>query len=153
MKSLILLLLCAFVATSTHAQQPDEKEAIKKTMNTLFEAMRKGDTVLLKSVFAQGAVLHGVAYNKEQNMLVATDKLKGFIKAVGAPHKQTWDERAIYNDIKIDGDLASVWAPYKFYLGTQFSHCGVDIIQLSKAKDGWKIIYLVDNSRKDNCPD
>jgi hypothetical protein len=47
--------------------------------------------------------------------------------------------------------MASVWAPYKFYLGDKFSHCGVDVFQLMKTGDGWKIIYIVDTRRKGDC--
>ncbi|MFD2144887.1 hypothetical protein [Mucilaginibacter antarcticus] len=39
-----------------------------------------------------------------------------FIKMIGARHKGVYDERIVFSGIKIDGDLASVWAPYKFYL-------------------------------------
>jgi len=153
MKATLPIIFALLLTGSIFAQQTDDKEAIKKSVNTLFEAMRKGDTLLLKTVFHPNAVLHGVAITKDDNVLQANDRLKGFIKAVGAPHKQMWDERITYGDIKIDGNLASVWAPYKFYLGTEFSHCGVDVFQLMKTKSGWKIIYLVDNTRKDNCPE
>jgi hypothetical protein len=53
--------------------------------------------------------------------------------------------------VLIDGNLASVWTDYKFYIGEKFSHCGVNSFQLFKGDDGWKIIYIIDTRRKDNC--
>ncbi|RYZ94279.1 MAG: hypothetical protein EOP47_28140, partial [Sphingobacteriaceae bacterium] len=61
--------------------------------------------------------------------------------------------RITWGDIKIDGELASVWTPYKFYLGDKFSHCGINFFQLMKMATGWKVIYIVDTRRKDNCPE
>jgi hypothetical protein len=54
-------------------------------------------------------------------------------------------------EIKVDGDLASAWTPYEFYVGEEFSHCGVNSFQLLKTADGWKIFHIVDTRRKDNC--
>lgn len=75
------------------------------------------------------------------------------VKIVGTPHSAVYDERIVFGGIKIDGPLASVWAPAKFYLGETFDHCGVDFYQLAKTEDGWKIIHLAYTVRKDNCKD
>lgn len=150
MKNLILLLLVFFLSFKTFAQQTDQ-EGIKQTINTLFDAMRKGDSTLLRSTFAKDIVFQSIANKKDGSVTLVTEKANDFIKQIGTPHKEVYDEQIVYNDIKIDGELASVWAPYKFYLGKTFSHCGVDVFQLMKTKDGWKIIYIVDTRRKDNC--
>lgn len=139
------------MANITAYCQQIETDAVKKTVNTMFDAMRKGDSTLLKSVFSKEMVLQSVSNNKEGKAVFSTEKADGFIKAIGTPHTEVYDERITFGDIKIDGDLASVWAPYKFYLGDKFSHCGVDVFQLMKTTDGWKIIYIVDTRRKDNC--
>jgi hypothetical protein len=96
-------------------------------------------------------VLQSVSNNKEGKAILSVEKADDFVKAIGKPHSSIYDERITFGDIKIDGDLASVWAPYKFYLGDKFSHCGVDVFQLMKIATGWKIIYIVDTRRKDNC--
>jgi ketosteroid isomerase-like protein len=150
MKKLLVLSLLLIFSTNLFAQQ-SATDAIKQTINTLFDAMKKSDTTLLHSVFSKDMVLQSVSTNKEGKTVLKTDKADDFVKIVGTPHALTYDERIVYGDIKIDGDLASVWAPYKFYLGDKFNHCGVDVFQLMKTTDGWKIIYIVDTRRKDNC--
>jgi hypothetical protein len=151
MKKLLFLIFIILLSIKTFAQQTDQ-DAVKQTINNMFDAMRKGDSTLLRSTFARGIAFQGVANKKDETTLV-TENPDDFIKAVGTPHKGVWDERVTFKDIKIDGDLASVWAPYKFYLNGQFSHCGVDVFQLMRTKTGWKIIYIVDTRRKDNCPE
>jgi hypothetical protein len=152
MKKSITLIVIMILCIRSYAQQTDQ-DAIKQTINTMFDAMRKGDSTLLRSTFAKGIAFQGVANKKDGSVALETEDANAFIKAVGTPHKGVWDEQVVYKDIKIDGPLASVWAPYKFYLDKAFSHCGVDVFQLMKTKDGWKIIYIVDTRRKDNCPE
>ena len=138
------------VGRTTYCQQT-ATEAVKQTVNTMFDAMRKGDSTLLRSTFSKDMILQSVLTNKEGKPVLSVEKADGFVKAIGTPHALVYDERITFGDIKIDGDLASVWAPYKFYLGDKFSHCGVDAFQLMKTAAGWKIIYIVDTRRKDNC--
>lgn len=152
MRRIILLCLMLVVASRAFSQQA-ETDAIKKTINTLFAAMKKGDSTLLKSVFHQNMVLQTVANKKDGSKMLVTEKPEEFLKAVGTPHTDVWDERITFGDIKIDADLASVWTPYKFYVSDKFSHCGVNFFQLMKTADGWKVIYIVDTRRKDNCPE
>jgi hypothetical protein len=148
-KLLIVAMLCVL---SAPAFCQTEKDDIKKAITTMFDAMRKGDSTMLHSVFAKGLVFHGVA-TKNGDTEVEAENPADFLKAVGTPHKNVWDERITFGDIKVDGPLASVWTPYKFYLDDKFSHCGIDFFQLMKTKTGWKIIYIVDTRRKDNCPE
>ncbi|MCO5950431.1 nuclear transport factor 2 family protein [Mucilaginibacter flavidus] len=150
MKKLLLINFMLIAAFAAFAQQ-SATDGVKQSINTMFDAMRKGDSTLLKSVFAKEMVLQSISTNKEGKAVISTDSANDFAKAIGTPHTSVYDERITYGDIKIDGDLASVWAPYKFYLGDKFSHCGVDVFSLMKTAAGWKIIYIVDTRRKDNC--
>ena len=147
----IIAFFVLFASTVTAYCQNNEQEAVKKVVNNMFTAMRTRDTVLLKSVFAADMVLQSVVNKKDGTTALITEKAGGFVKQVGTPHKEVYDERITIADVKIDGPLACVWAPYKFYVGTTFSHCGVDVFQLMKTTAGWKIIYIVDTRRKDNC--
>lgn len=152
MKKIILSSLILLTSFKTFAQQTDQ-DAVKQTINTMFDAMRKGDSIMLRSTFHKNIVFEGVANKKDGTVALDIDNPNDFIKAVGTPHKEMWDEQITFNDIKIDGDLASVWTPYKFYLGKTFSHCGVDVFTLMRTPAGWKIIYIIDTRRKGNCPE
>lgn len=152
MKKLSFLAIILLTSFTAFAQQTD-KDAVKQAINTMFDAMRKGDSTMLRSTFHKSIVFEGVANKKDGTVELNLENPNDFIKAVGSPHKEMWDEQITFNDIKVDGDLASVWAPYKFYLGKTFSHCGVDVFQLMRTPAGWKIIYVVDTRRKGNCPE
>jgi len=131
--------------------QSTEEAGIKEAINNLFEGMRKSDAVLIQSALSETAVLQTIKKNKEGKLIVQNESVADFLTAITKPHTEIYDERIVFETIKIDGPLASVWTPYKFYVGTNFIHCGVDSYQLVKIDGKWKIQYLIDTRRKDGC--
>ncbi|QHS54426.1 nuclear transport factor 2 family protein [Mucilaginibacter sp. 14171R-50] len=148
-----LLLATLILALSAPAFCQTDQDDIKKTITTMFDGMRKGDSTMLRSTFHKDMVLQSVVNKRDGSTVLLTEKADEFVKQVGTPHKEIYDERITWGDIKVDGDLASAWTPYKFYVGEKFSHCGVDFYQLMKTAAGWKIIYIVDTRRTGNCPE
>ena len=51
--------------------------------------------------------------------------------------ERMWDP-----EVRVAGALATVWTPYDFYVGSEFSHCGIDVATLMRRDGGWKIINL-----------
>lgn len=130
-----------------------QAEEIKKPIAALFDGMRKNDSMLIKSAFAPAAFMQTIIKTKDGQTEVRSITVSDFITSVTGPHKDIYDERITYNMIKSDGDLAIAWTPYRFYIGTAFSHCGVNSFQLVKIKGEWRIQYIIDTQRKDDCPD
>lgn len=127
-----------------------ESEAVKKVITQLFDGMRKGDSSMVSQAFSKSIIMQTIS-NRQGDIQVRSDEAAGFLKAVGTPHPDIWDERISFDQILIDDNLASVWTSYQFFIGDKFSHCGVNSFQLVKGKEGWKIIYLIDTRRKENC--
>ncbi|QNH63897.1 nuclear transport factor 2 family protein [Hymenobacter sediminicola] len=151
MKHLFLPVALLLSASAAHAQtSTTETEAVKKTVQSFFDGMRKGDSTLVRSTLAPGAVFHTLSTRNSQTKLLAENP-SDFVKAVGTPHKETWDERISFDKVLIDANLASVWTPYEFYLGSTFSHCGYNSFQLVKLAGGWKIAHIIDTRRKEKC--
>jgi len=53
--------------------------------------------------------------------------------------KEISRERIWNPEVRVHGSIATVWAPYDFWVDGKFSHCGVDAFDLIKTPDGWKI--------------
>lgn len=87
MKKLLLLGLIILASIKTFAQQND-KDAVKQTVNNMFDAMRKGDSTLLRSTFHKDIAFQGVANKKDGSVVLDTDNPNEFLKAVGTPHKE-----------------------------------------------------------------
>ena len=139
------------LATVTLLSAQNREDSVKNAVQNLFLAMKGADTTLLKSSFADSAILQTIAINTQGIVTVHNEQLKDFVDFISKEEKGNADERIIFETIKIDGPLALVWTPYKFYYKGKFSHCGVNSFQLVEFSDGWKIQYLVDTRRMDNC--
>lgn len=152
MKQILPLLFALLVLpTAVFSQQNTEENEVKATINLLFDGMRNSDTVMIRKAFATKLTMQTIVKTKDGKWAVRTENLDNFIKSVGTPHPEKYDERIVFTKILIDANLASVWTDYKFYIGDKFSHCGVNSFQLFKGDDGWKIIYIIDTRRKDSC--
>jgi hypothetical protein len=145
-----LLFLILTISTTTIYAQNDEA-AVKQTINNLFQGMKNSDTALIRSAFSTSAVLQTINKNREGKISVTPELLDSFLVSIAKPHNEVYDERISFETIKIDAELAIVWAPYQFYLGDQFSHCGTDSFQLVKIDGQWKIQYLIDTRRRLGC--
>ena len=142
MKKIFFLLISSF----SFAQNTSEKEIIKPIEN-LFNAMKSADSLGVKNAFSGSAIMQTFGKNQE----IRTDKVEDFAKQVGASKAGDLDERFTISKILVDGNMASVWVPYQFYYKGNFSHCGVNSFQLAKINNEWKIQYIIDTRRKDNC--
>jgi hypothetical protein len=155
MKKHYLLMLGILLSTWASAQTSNlEKEAIKKVVNTVFEGMRTSDSAMVKSVFAPNAVLQTILPAKDGlSATVSANRIEPWLKAIAQPKAadKIWNEVMDFDQILIDGNLAQVWGRYIFHIGNNFSHCGTDNITLVKYAEGWKIVYLIDTSKKQGC--
>ncbi|MDE5430670.1 nuclear transport factor 2 family protein [Elizabethkingia meningoseptica] len=145
MKSSLILILG--LTSGLFFSQVSEEEVVKATVNRLFNGMKNSDPEGVKSSFTKTAILQTIAKTGE----VKNENIEGFAQSVAAVSKNTLDERIVFSAIHIDGNLASVWTPYQFYFNGKFSHCGVNSFQLVKENSIWKIQYIIDTRRKDNC--
>ena len=147
------LTLCLFMLTqSAFAQRGDKStNAVKAVINHFFEGMEKGDTALLKSTCTDAPILQTYMADKEGKMMVYDEDFGNFVAFIGAPTKDKYKEVIEFDAVHVEKSLASVWAPYVFYVNGKVSHCGTDSFQLLKTDDGWKIQYILDTRRKQGC--
>jgi hypothetical protein len=150
-KALFIAISLSFIVTVSIGQSKDEG-SITRLIEQLFEGMKKGDSTMVRTAFTKDVSLATVYRSKAGEPAIHFEKsLDDFVKAVGTPHTGVWTEEYWNLKIQIDGDFASAWCDYAFYLDHTFSHCGVDVFHLFKSKDGWKIFHLADTRRKENC--
>ena len=153
MKAACITALFAFaLAISASAQTAAEKKAVMKPVDDLFLGMKKGDSALVHSAFTKQVTFISIGRDKAGKPKMDIDKLQDFLVAVGSPHTETWNELIWDTEIRIDGDFAQVYAKFGFFLGTKFSHCGIDAFHLFRGEDGkWKIFNLSDTRQREGC--
>ncbi|TXJ00127.1 MAG: DUF4440 domain-containing protein [Chryseobacterium cucumeris] len=139
-----IMAFLVLISISCFGQQNTD---IEKPIRNLFLGMKNADPELVKSAFAESAVLQTIT----KDGTVKSDSISDFIASVSKFTKGDLDERIIVEAIHTDGNLATVFTPYSFYLKGKLSHCGANSFQLVKQNNEWKIQYIIDTRRKDNC--
>jgi hypothetical protein len=142
-----VMLLCC-VARPARAQSAEAE--VRAVVERLFDGMRAGDSTAVRSVFHPEAQMRSVGV-RDGSPVLLQGSVGAFVKAVGTPHDEAWDERIWNVEIRVDGGLATAWMNYAFYLDDAFSHCGVNAFQLFRAPEGWQVINITDTRRRDGC--
>ena len=150
----LLLLLLSLAAAAgfpgAAAAQGSDRETILATVQKVFDAMRTRDTALLSQAFDSTARLVGVSNRGTPSVsLTAASQFGAAIAR--APAGDVWNERIYDPEVRIDGNVAQVWAHYTFHRNTTFNHCGVDAFMLVKVGTTWKITQLADSRRTEGC--
>lgn len=140
-KLAVIMLLCS---TFCFGQQNQD---IEKPIRNLFSGMKNADPELMKSAFTENAVLQTIA----KDGTVKNENIQEFVASVSKFSKDELEEKIVIEAVHTDGNLASVFTPYSFYFKGKFSHCGANSFQLVKQQNEWKIQYIIDTRRKENC--
>ena len=119
-------------------------------IHRLFDGMRAGDSTMVRSAFHPIARLVTTFY-KDEKPAHHVSTIDDFTRAVGTPHEDVFDERIWDVAVDVRDNLASVWMKYAFFLGDDFSHCGVNSFELFVTDEGWKVMHLADTRQKENC--
>ncbi len=148
----VALTLAPAVLAAQAPAAPADRDAVMAPIRRLFDGMRAGDSAMVRSAFTPNPHFASAAMRQGVPAL-EIDSLEAFLRQVGTPHPEVYDERLRGELVHVDGPLAVVWTEYSFYVGPRFSHCGVDAFQLINTRDGWRIFALADTRRRTGCPD
>lgn len=151
MRSFLLLLVLVVMNTTT-AQKTDE-QAVQKTIERFFTGFHNQDSTIIQSTVSEAIILQTIGSDKKGTEKVKTENFERFIQSIiSIPDTTKFQERLLSFTIKVDGSMAHAWTPYEFWVNDSFSHCGVNSFQLFKETGEWKIIYIIDTRRKEDCP-
>ncbi len=72
-----------------------------------------------------------------------------FADRVSRPGTTQIEERIHDPMVRIDRDLAVVWAPFEFLVNGKVDHCGTDLFDLIRTDGKWFIASIEDTGRTD----
>jgi hypothetical protein len=148
----LVAIALALVANASGARAQDpESASVMAVVQKVFDAMRTRDTSLLSVAFDTSARLVGVRTRDGASTITLTTASQFGAAIARAPAGDVWHERIFDPQVRIDGDVAQVWAYYTFHRNKEFSHCGIDAFMLRKLGAQWKITQLSDSRRTTSC--
>jgi hypothetical protein len=151
MKACLSAVGILLLASSHGLAQTDDDRAVRGVVQRMFDGMRAADSATVRSVFATGARFASVDA-RGTPLTIRYEAIDGWLSGV-ANSARRWDEQIYDVQVRVDGDIAHVWAPYTFYLDKAVRHCGVNSISLLRLGSDWKITELSDTRRRENCRD
>ena len=146
------------VACTSPSPRSDRGAASRRSVLAAVQATMDGlaahDSVALAEVVLPAAVVQRWQPDSVGAWQPVTLTGAEFASRLGQPGpaflERTWRETAW-----IDGDVASVTAPYDFWVDGTCSHCGVDVLTLVRDSDGtWRVAtisYTVDARGEEAC--
>ena len=142
--------LALILAVPARAQTAGD--SVRAVITALFDGMRAGDSTAVLAAFHPDGRLMTAARVRDGSERVDETPVAAFAHAVGTkPAGSVWDERLGEVEVRVDGPLASVWAPYHFYADGALSHCGVNEFQIVRAAGAWRILQITDTRRRAGC--
>jgi hypothetical protein len=144
MKKLHPLLFLALLTPYLHGQTAEE-QAVLAPITAMFDGMAKRDAAAIQSPTLPGGAMVLMRDGKPTQMTFAA-----FAEMVAKPTKVQIEEKIHDPLIRVDNDLAVVWAPFVFLRDGKLNHCGTDLFNLVRVNGKWLIASVADTGR-DNC--
>jgi hypothetical protein len=139
--------LRAFLGESRWAGGGAGEYEVVAAAESLFVAMLARDTTTLRRLLHPRAIIVSVAEGGQGARVRTVDEwIPGVARNPEALMERIWDP-----EVRIDGDIATMRAPYDFHLGRRFSHCGVDAFQFVREGGVWKLIAVTFTVRTEGC--
>lgn len=144
-----LLALVTLPGLRQAAAQGSEEANVRAAVDAIFTGMAEADSALVRAQFAPAARF---AMKARDGSGVQAQTVDRWIAAI-AGSEGRWNEQIYDVEVRVDADVAQVWAPYTFYLDGAVSHCGVNTIELLRVEERWLITQISDSRRQEGCPD
>ena len=144
-KQLVFLLttiLATSLATRALAQSAEE-QAVLAPIHAMFDGMAKRDAVAIKAPTLPGGTMVLMRDGKPAQMT-----FEAFAERVGKPGTTQIGERIHNPLIRIDNDLAVVWAQFDFLVDGKVDHCGTDLFNMVHVDGRWMIASVADTGTK-----
>ena len=135
---------CAGLLTASMQGATPEEQAVLAPVKAMFDGMAKRDATAIKEPLLPGGTMVLMRDGKPSQMT-----FDAFAERVGRPGTTKIEERIHDPLVRIDNDLAVVWAPFEFLVDGKVDHCGTDLFNLVRMDGKWLIASVADTGKKD----
>lgn len=123
--------------------QSAEEQAVLAPIHAMFDGMSRRDAAAIKAPTLSGGTMVLMRDGKPVQMT-----FEAFAERVATAGKTLIEERIQNPLVRIDNDLAVVWAPFTFLIDGKVDHCGTDLFNLVRVEGRWMIASVADTGTK-----
>jgi hypothetical protein len=137
MRVALLTILFALGSSAAHAQAAADREAVMAVVQQFFDTMTAKDIDGARDILVPQGRFHVMDLSKPKSepRSFSNEEYLAQLQA----SQQTMRERMWSPEVRVHGPIATMWAPYDFWIDGKLSHCGVDAFDLIRTAGGWKI--------------
>lgn len=129
------------------AVTPEEQQVVA-TVQKLFDAMAAHDSAAAAEITVPEGRVFAVLTTRDPGASTSLAQFAERLPTIkGAILERMWNP-----EVRLNGRLATVWAPYDFHRDGQRTHCGIDAVTLVKTPSGWKISGIQYTVVTEGCP-
>ncbi|HYH08931.1 MAG TPA: nuclear transport factor 2 family protein [Thermoanaerobaculia bacterium] len=143
--ALVLLVVVSSACTAT-TPRGDDGQAVVAATERLFAAMQSRDDATLRELLHEDARF--VVVRPDGSTRVRTgDEWRTQIVGDSA----NLEERMFDPEVRVKGDVATLWSRYVFLRGGAFSHCGTNSVQYVRQGQRWRVVSIVFSYQTEGC--
>jgi hypothetical protein len=146
MRMLVVFIALAIAVPASTQPSSSERDAILKTVQGFFDTMTAKDVEGARQLLQPQGRFHAMRMRDGKPDVRAFSNEEYFADLQAG--KRKLQERMWNPEVRIQGPIATMWAPYDFWIDGKFSHCGIDAFDLIKTEEGWKIaggVYTIES--------
>jgi hypothetical protein len=130
---------------AAQAGSADERDVLA-VVQKMFDAMARCDAATARAISMPEGRLYRLTVGSDESVRSST--FEEFSASLGKCGRKML-ERMWSPQVRVHKGIATVWAPYDFWLDGAFSHCGIDSFELAKTSAGWTFtggLYTVERT-------
>lgn len=139
-------------AVVSSGYSPRETEVVA-VVEAFLKAISERDGAMMEALSLPGGSVHAVVLGDDGSLerISSRSLADDAVRIPADPNpllERMWDPVPM-----VHGRLATVWAPYDFWVGGSWSHCGVDAFTLVETDAGWRVSSVSYTSEISDCPE
>jgi len=132
------------------ALTPEEQQAALKPLQLMCDGLVKKDFKLIQDQLLPGGMATQIREGKPIQMTF--DFFDTRLQQLFETSHDQFEETLYHPAVRIDHDIAVIWAPYVFTVNGKMDHCGTNVFTMYRESGRWLVSNVADNGRNDDCP-
>ncbi|MEI9978077.1 MAG: hypothetical protein WDN23_03620 [Edaphobacter sp.] len=167
LSSFLFICSAAVITVPVYAQQADsmpvqierhkapealtpEQQAVLKPLQLMCDGLVKKDARLIQDQLLPGGMATQIREGKPVQMHF--DFFDARLQQLFETSHDQLEETLYHPAVRIDHDIAVIWAPYVFTVNGKMDHCGTNVFTMYRQNGRWLVSNVADNGRHDDCP-
>lgn len=142
------MFIAAALLAATLSLAPAE-DAVLDVVQRFFDTISEKDVETARELLLTDGQFVSIR-TVDGKRVVRASSTRNFLDGL-ARSEGEWLERMWDPEVKVQGDLATVWTPYDFHVDGVFSHCGVDAFDLIRIDGAWRITAGSYTVEREDC--